>query len=309
MPAAGTVLVRNRAAAVNFIDTLIRRGEMPPGMAPRLPHTPGVEGAGVVESVGTGVTRVAVGDQVAWIGPVGAGGYGTHSLIAEPFLVKLKDEIGFTEAAAIPVNAMTAWHMLMNLGRAEAGTTVLVHAAAGGVGTMILQIAKHIGAKTIASVSSNKIAHALKQGADHAIDYQSEDVVAKVKEITSDQGVDLSLNPISGETLKSDMESLAPFGTAVLFGFLAGPPTGTFAEDLVKHFRKSIAVRVSDIYTYYGNRPDGFSKDLGHVFGLLHQGILKPRIFAEMPVQKAGDAHRMLESGEVIGKLVLTVAD
>jgi NADPH2:quinone reductase len=204
---------------------------------------------------------------------------------------------------------MTAWHMLVNLGRAEAGTSVLVHAAAGGVGTMILQIAKHIGATTIASVSSNKIAQALEQGADHAIDYQSEDISAKVKEVTSGRSVDLTLNPISGETLKSDMELLAPFGTTVLFGFLAGPPTGTFADDMVKYFQKSIAVRVSDIYTYYRERPDAFSADLGHVFELLDQGVLRPHLFAEMPVQEAGEAHRMLEAGEVVGKLVLTIGD
>ncbi|MES0826595.1 quinone oxidoreductase family protein [Ruegeria sp. SCP11] len=305
-PDAGEILIRNHAGAVNFIDTIIRRGEMPEGMMPELPQVPGVEGAGVVEAIGAGVEGFTIGDRVAWMGPIGAGGYGSHSVIGAPYVTQIAGDIGFDLAAALPVNAMTAYHMLVNLGGATAGKSVLVHAAAGGVGTMIQHIAKHLGLTVIASASTDKVDYAWAQGADHVIDYRTEEVAARVMDITHGRGVDLSLNPISGETLKSDLEALAPLGTVVLFGFLAGPPAGTFGEDLTKHFQKSVAVRVSDIYTYFINRPDEFNADLTKVFDLLEQGVVRPQI-TTLPIAKAAEAHRRLESGETTGKLVLTI--
>ncbi len=305
-PGEGEILIRNHAGAVNFIDTIIRRGEMPEGMMPDLPLVPGVEGAGIVQAIGADVDGVSVGDRVAWMGPIGAGGYGSHSIIKAPYVTQISDEIGFETAASIPVNAMTAYHMLVNLGAASAGKCVLVHAAAGGVGTMAVQIAKHLGMTVIASVSSDKTSYAEAQGADHVIDYRKEDVLARVMDITDGRGVDLTLNPISGETLKSDLDALAPLGTAVLFGFLAGPPVGGFAEDLAKHFQKSVAVRVSDIYTYFTNRPDAFNADLATVFALWERGVLRPQI-TTLPISEAAEAHRRLEAGETTGKLVLAI--
>lgn len=305
-PDAGEILIRNKAGAVNFIDTIIRRGEMPEGMMPDLPHIPGVEGAGVVEALGEGVEGFSVGDRVAWMGPIGAGGYGTHSVIAAPHVTRLAETVDFETAAAIPVNGMTAYHMLVNLGGAAAGKSVLVHAAAGGVGTMAIQIAKHLDMTVIASTSTGKVGYAKDQGADHVIDYRTENVTERVMEITGGCGVDLTLNPVSGESLKSDLDVLAPLGTAVLFGFLAGPPAGSFAEDLAKHFRKSVSVRVSDIYTYFVNRPDQFSADMATVFDLLETGILRPQVTA-LPIAQAAEAHRRLEAGETTGKLVLSI--
>ena len=305
-PSAHEVLIRNHASSVNFIDTIIRRGEMPEGMMPELPHVPGVEGAGVVEAVGTEVDNIKVGDRVAWMGAIGAGGYGTHSVIPESYVTRIDDDIDYVKAASIPVNAMTAWHMLVNLGRVREGDTILVHAAAGGVGTMILHIAKFLGIKTIASVSTNKYDYAIEQGADYVIDYRREDIAQRVFEITEGRGVDASLNPIAGESLKTDLEVLAPLGTVVLFGFLAGPATGNFADDLAKHFQKSIAVRVSDIYTYYNQRPKAFHQDMVKVFELLSNGVLNPQI-TQLSIDEAGEAHRRLEAGETTGKLVLTI--
>ncbi|WP_343561107.1 quinone oxidoreductase family protein [Kiloniella sp. b19] len=306
-PASGEILVRNHAAAVNFIDTIIRRGEMPEGMMPALPHIPGVEGAGVIEALGPDVRGFSVGDRVAWMGPVGAGGYGTHSVVATPCVTALDEGISFEQAAALPVNALTAWHMLVNLGHLKSGDTILVHAAAGGVGTMILQIAKHLGATVIASVSTGKEDYARQQGADYVIDYKKENLVESVRELTGGKGVDLTLNPIAGETLKTDLELLAPLGTAVIFGFLGGMPSGSFAEDLARHFGKSVAVRVSDIYSHFTSRPEVFNADLGKVFGLLSSGVLSPNIRV-LPIESASEAHRQLESGQTTGKLVLTMA-
>lgn len=305
-PGKGEVLIRNHATAVNFIDTIIRRGDMPEGMMPDLPHVPGVEGAGVIEALGAGVEGLSVGDRVAWMGPVGAGGYGSHVVIAAPYVTRIGNEVDFATAAALPVNAMTAWHMLVNLGGAAAGKTVLVHAAAGGVGTMILQIARHLGMTVIASVSTGKQGYAREQGADHVIDHRNEDIVARVKALTDGRGVDLTLNPVAGETLKSDLEALAPMGTAVIFGFLAGPPAGNFAEDLARHFQKSVAVRVSDIYTYFTTQPEAFNSDMTRIFDLLTKGVLRPQI-TTLPLEQAAEAHRRLEAGQTTGKLLLTV--
>ncbi|NHI00254.1 zinc-binding dehydrogenase [Oceanimonas sp. MB9] len=305
-PAAGEVLIRNHAGAVNFIDTIIRRGEMPAGMAPALPHIPGVEGAGVVEALGEGVKGLNVGDRVAWMGPIGAQGYSTHSVIAAPYVTRIADEVSFALAASLPVNSLTAWHMLVNLGRAKAGDWVLIHAAAGGVGTMALHIAKHLGLTTIASVSTDKQYYAESQGADYVIDYRNEDLTARVHQITQGRGVDISLNPVSGDSLSKDLDMLAPLGTAVLFGFLAGAPSGTFADDLAKHFQKSIAVRVSDIYTYFVNQPSNFHADMVTVYELLARGILRPNI-TTLPLEQAVQAHAQLESGQTTGKLVLTI--
>lgn len=274
---------------------------------PELPHVPGVEGAGVVEAIGDGAEGFTVGDRVAWMGPIGAGGYGEHTVVATPYVTRLGANVEFPIAASLPVNSLTAWHMLVNLGGAKAGDRVLVHAAAGGVGTMALQIAKHLGAETIASVSTDKRAYAREQGADHVIDYRTENVTERVKELTGGRGVDLSLNPIAGETLKADLEALAPLGTAILFGFLAGPPAGTFADDLAKHFQKSISVRASDIYTYFNAQPASFGDDMASVFKLLADGVLRPQV-STLPIDQAAEAHRRLEAGETTGKLVLTIA-
>ena len=313
-PGPGEVLIRNHAGAVNFIDTIIRRGEMPEGMAPELPHIPGVEGAGIIEALGEGVEEsgdgvegLKVGDRVAWMGPIGAKGYSSHSVIAAPYVTQIADDVDFALAASLPVNSLTAWHMLVNLGRAKAGDSVLIHAAAGGVGTMALHIAKHLGLTAIASVSTDKVEYAKSQGADHVIDYRSEDLVARVNEITAGRGVDITLNPISGDSVSKDLEMLAPLGTTVLFGFLAGAPAGTFAEDLAKHFQKSIALRVSDIYTYFVNQPENFHADMESVYELLAKGILRPNINT-LPLEQAAEAHTQLESGKTTGKLVLTIA-
>ena len=172
---------------------------------------------------------------------------------------------------------------------------------------MILHIANHLSLTAIASVSTDKQDYARAQGADHVIDYRSENVAERVKDITGGRGVDLTLNPIAGESLKADLEALAPFGTAIVFGFLAGLPTGTFADDLARHFQKSVSVRVSDIYTYFTNKPHAFSADLAVVFDLLAKDMLRPQI-TEMPLEEASEAHRLLEAGETTGKLVLTIA-
>ncbi|WP_420547486.1 quinone oxidoreductase family protein [Curvivirga sp.] len=307
VPNNDQVLIENHATAVNFIDTIIRRGDMPESMMPTLPHVPGVEGAGKAIAIGDNITNVTKDDHVAWMGPIGAGGYGKFTIIDKHYLTKIPKNLTFEQAASLPVNAITAWHMMVNLGQVKKGQKILVHAAAGGVGTMILHIAKYLGLETIASVSTDKIDYAKQQGATHAVDYKTENLAGRVNEITKGKGVNLTLNPVAGDSIKSDLEMLAPLGTAVVFGFLSGPPTGTFESDLTQYFNKSIAIRVSDIYTYFFNCPEEFQKDMTTVFQLLKDGILRPNI-QTLPIEDVAEAHRMLEAGEVKGKLVLNLS-
>lgn len=305
-PMAGQVLIRNHAAGVNFIDTLIRRGELPAPMMPALPFVPGVEGAGVVAAADSD-TGFQAGQPVMWFGPLGAGGYGEFSIVNSSYVVPLDSRVDPVVAAAVPVNYMTAQHMLFNLGRARCGDWVLVHAAAGGVGIAILQLARRAGIFTIASVSTGKIEHALASGATHAIDYRKENVAARVRELSSG-GVKLSLNPIGGGTISQDLSCLAPFGQIINFGFLAGVPTGTLADTLAANLTRSVAIRVSDIYTYYNAAPAAFNEDFRLISKLLASGEIEPRLHARIPLADAASAHRMLESGEVVGKVVLTHA-
>lgn len=303
-PGPGQVLVRNLAAGVNFIDALIRRGEVPAPMMPSLPFVPGVEGAGVVEAVGAGVD-LAPGQPVMWFGPLGAGGYGELSVVSSSYVVPLDAAIEPAVAAAVPVNYMTAHHMLFNLGRVRRGDWILVHAAAGGVGTAILQLARRAGVSTIASVSTEKVKHALAGGATYALDYRKEDVAARVREL-SGGGVKLSLNPIGGDTIRQDVSCLAPLGQVINFGFLGGMPTGTLTEVLAANFSRSIAIRVSDIYAYYESDVAGFNADFRQLAKLLASGEIEPRLHARISIRDAASAHRLLESGQVIGKVVLT---
>lgn len=305
-PRRGEVVVRNHAAAVNFIDTIVRRGAMPPGTV-ELPHVPGVEGSGVIDVVGEGVNGLSPGDPVVWIGPVGTGGYATFSLLAPHAIARLPHGADPTTAAALPVNAVTAWQLLVNLGRVRPGETVLVRAAAGGVGTMLIQLAKHLGAKVIAVCADSKLAYVKAQGADHAISYASDDVPGEIQRLTQGRGVDVACNPVSGDTVLEDLSCLAPFGRLLIFGFLAGPPRGSFAPDLVQHFNRSVGVSVSDIYTLFNERPDAFKSALEQVLALYAQGILRPHVHAVVPLHEAAKAHAMIERAENLGKVILDI--
>ncbi len=304
---AGHLLVENRYAAVNFIDTLIRRGAMPAGAMPDLPHVPGVEGAGVVDTIGPGVTGYSPGEVVAWMGRPGAGGYGRYSLVPPHAVARLAATTPPAEAAGLPVNAVTAWQLLVKIGRVEPGETVLVRAAAGGVGTMLVQLAKLLGARVVAVCSKAKLPFIREQGADHAIAYDADDVGRAVMAITDDRGVDIACNPVGGATVASDLACLAPFGRLLIYGFLAGEPQGSFASDLVPHFGKSVGLHVSDVYTLYDTRPDVFASALAEAVGLLEAGVLRPRLHAVLPLRDASQAHEMIESGDVAGKIVLEV--
>jgi NADPH2:quinone reductase len=300
------ILVRNRAVGVNFIDTIIRRGALPPAAMPALPHVLGVEGSGTVEQIGDKVTSLTPGNNVAWMGPIGAAGYGTYSILEPDWAVPIPEGHPVDIAAAIPVAGVTAWQLLVKIGHLAAGETVLIRGAAGGVGTVLVQLAKHLGARVLAVTSPSKLDLVLNIGADSAISYE-DDVVRQVMEETGGHGVDLACNPVSGATILQDLQCLAPFGRLAIFGFLNGEPTGGFAPDLIQHMPRSIGVSVSDVYTLFRTEPATFTSALEQVVALWVRGILKPQIGARFPLTQAAAAHELLESSRARGKILLDV--
>lgn len=309
VPGPLDVLIRNRVAAVNHIDTIIRRGAMAAGSMPPLPHVLGVEGSGVVEAVGAEVPDYAPGDRVAWMGRIGSGGYGTYSLVSPDSIARLSEGMALDSAAALPVNAVTAWQLLVRMARAEPGETVLIRAAAGGVGAMLIQLAKHLGAKVIAVCSSTKTPFARAQGADHVLSSTDGNIAETVLGLTGGRGVDIACNPVSGDTVLEDLGLLAPFGRLVIFGFLAGEPNGVFSPDLVRHFGRSVSVQMSDVYTLLGSTPATFKSALQEMVSLHERGVLRPGIHARFDLVDAWKAHEMLEQGRAMGKLVLDIGD
>lgn len=301
--ATGQVLVKVAAAPVNFIDTVIREGNMPPGMMPELPFISGVEGSGIV--VDSNGTELKQGQKVAYLGPIGASMYAEYTAIEEDKLIVLNDDADLLQAGAMPVTYFTAYHMLHNVARAEAGKYALIYASTGGVGTALIQLAKAAGLKVIALDRQDaKVEQALKLGADFAFNSTS-DWIEQVKEVTQGKGVNYIFNPVAGDTIKQDLEVLATLGHIVIFGFLAGVGETNTQAEIVNHFSKAPTITYSEIYaTYFSNFPL-VKTSLQKVYGLLAQGKLEP-VYSTMPLAQAAEAHDMIQSGKILGKMLLT---
>lgn len=301
---AGQVLIQNRAAGVNNIDLLIRRGALPTAATP-LPHVLGVEGAGVIEAVGAGVDDLKVGDRVMWLGSLGAGGYGPYTAIDASYVAGIADSISFETAAAAAVAYATARHIIFGYGAPDVGAWILVHSAAGGVGLAALEVARNAGYKTIALTSSAKLAFVRERGATVALDRTAADLVEQILRVTGDQGVALSLNSVAGATLLQDLRVLGDFGQIISFGHLGGPPEGTASELLLSQFNKSVAIRSSDLYTLWRTRKHAFRAMLRQIAADLAGNAIRPCIHSVLSTHEAMVAHKELESGNVRGKIVL----
>ncbi|QFT13156.1 zinc-binding dehydrogenase [Vibrio sp. THAF190c] len=301
--AEGQVLVKVAAAPVNFIDTIIREGNMPPGMMSELPFISGVEGSGIV--VDANNTELKEGQKVAYLGPIGASMYADYTAIDADKLIVLDDSVDVHEAGAMPVTYFTAYHMLHNVVRAEEGKFALVYASTGGVGTALIQLAKAAGLKVIAlDRKDEKVEQALKLGADYALNSTGE-WVEQVKEITGGKGVNYIFNPVAGDTAVQDLEVLATLGHIVVFGFLGGVGETNLQAEAIKHFSKAPTISYSEIYATYFSNFDLVKVSLENVYQMLAEGKVKP-IYSTMPLSQAAQAHDNIESGKVMGKLILT---
>ncbi len=293
----GKVLIKNHAIGINFADILFRQGQYM--MAPRLPDTPGLEAAGVIEAVGAGVEGLKPGARVAYIG---VKTYAEYSLASAAQVIPLPDFISFQEGAAFPIQALTAYHMLHTAHRITPEHVVLVHSAAGGVGILAVQIARAAGAHVIGTVSKDSKAGQVREfGANEVINYATHDFADEAMKLTSNRGVDLILDAVGEPTLKKGLRCLAPFGHLILYGRSGGAPEPL---NLFSLFEKSLKVSGFVLYTV-SSKPDLMRQGLEACFKLIHEGKLKLLIGETLPLAQAAQAHRHMESRESVGKLIL----
>jgi NADPH:quinone reductase len=293
----GTVLIKVRAAGINFADTLFRQGQYV--MQPQLPDTPGIEAGGEIEAVGAGVTSLKPGQRVA---AMGSKMYAEYALAPASQVFPIPDSLSFEHAAAFPAQVLTAWHLLHTAHDTKPGQTVLVHSAAGGVGIVAVQIAKAAGARVIGTVSNASKAALIKEyGADDAIDYVAKDFAVEANRITGGRGVDLILDAVGATTMDKGLTCLAPFGHLIIYGRASGPPEPL---NLFKLFEKSTKVSAFTLYTVAAV-PDVMRRGLEESFKLISQGKLKLLVGKSFPLAQAAEAHKFMESRQSTGKLVL----
>ena len=298
-PKTGEILLRHEAVGLNYIDVYHRTGLYP---LPDLPGIPGMEGAGVVEFVGEGVSELKVGDRVAYAGlPPGA--YTEARVIPADRLVKLPETISTRQAAAMMLQGMTARYLLHGCYKVKAGDHILIHAAAGGVGSIVCQWAKHIGATVIGTVGSPEKADlAQKHGCDHPIRYQDEDFVSRIREITQGKGVDVVYDSVGRSTFMQSLDCLRPMGMMVSFGQASGPvppiDTGILAA------KGSLFLTRPSLMAYTASREDllAHAHDL---FNVVEKGVVKIEIRQTYPLAEASRAHRDLEARKTTGSTLL----
>lgn len=298
-PGAGEVTVRHTAIGVNFIDTYFRSGLYP--AAGGIPFCPGAEAAGVVETVGAGVTTFDPGDRVAYVLPIGA--YTTERVVPVEKLVAIPESVDDKTAAAMMLKGLTAQYLLRRTYDVKAGDTILFHAAAGGVGLIACQWAKHLGATVIGTVGSEEKAELAKaNGCDHTILYRHENFADRVNEITSGKGVAVVYDSVGKDTYPASLDCLKPLGTWVSFGQSSGPIVD-FDLALLAQKGSLFATRPT-LFNYTAERSDleAMAADLFDVVG---QGHVSIPVNQQFELRDAVAAHQALEGRQTTGSTVL----
>jgi NADPH:quinone reductase len=300
-PGPGEALVRVDAAGVNFADIYFRNGSA--RIPIPFPFSPGIEGAGVVEALGEGVIEVKPGDRVAYA-TRNVGSYAEYQAVSTAELVPLPKEVSFEDGAAIILQGLTAHYLVHEFYPIKRESTVLVHAAAGGMGLLLVQWLKHMGAVAIGTVSTeDKAKVAREAGADHVILYTKQDFAEEVKKITSGAGVDYVIDGVGKTTFTKNFEALKTRGWATIFGMASGPADPVVPNSLMG---KSLIISGGALFNYMLARDELLSRAQG-VFQGLRQGWLKLRIYRTFPLAQAAEAHRLLESRQTTGKLTLKI--
>jgi len=297
-PADGQVLLRIEAAGVNFIDVYHRGGFYP--VTP--PFTPGSEAAGVVERVGPGVTDFAPGDRVGYaLGALGA--YAEAMVLPAARLVRVPDGVASRDAAAVLLQGMTAQYLTTSVFALKAGDTCLVHAAAGGVGLLLCQVARRLGARVIGTASTEeKAALAHEAGAEDVILYTHQAFAPEVRRLTGGRGVDVVYDSVGRDTWEGSLASLRPRGLMVLYGQSSGAIGPVDPLVLMKHHSLFLTRCTLADYTRETVELRARAAD---VLGWVREGSLKVRIFRDYPLAEAAQAHRDLEGRRTTGKLIL----
>jgi NADPH2:quinone reductase len=298
-PGEGEVLIEVRSAGVNYADTMRRRNQYVESQD--LPFTPGSEAAGTVAEVGEGVDDVSVGDRVVTL--LGTGGYAEYAVAPARGLIPLPEGLDFDRAAAIPLQGLTAYHCIKTSGALKDGESVLVHAAAGGVGTLSVQVAKLLGAGTVIATASSeeKLDLARSLGADVLIDYTEEDWPEQVREATEGKGADIILEMVGADFPEKNLRCLNVFGRMVVFG-AASRERGTIVPaTLMKRCHAVVGFYLPQIM----RRPDLFVPSLKEILAWISSGDLQLTIGGTYPLEQAAEAHTDLEGRRTKGKLLL----
>ena len=301
-PEAGEALIRQTAAGLNYIDTYYRTGLYP---VASLPVVLGMEGAGVVEAVGQGVREVSVGDRVAYC--MAIGGYAERRLVQARVLVRLPDGISDEQGAAMMLKGCTAQYLLRRTYTVKPGETILIHAAAGGVGLIVCQWAKHLGATVIGTVGSpDKAAVAKAHGCDHTINYKTEHFVERVQEITKGAGVPVVYDSVGKDTFTASLDCLRPRGLMVSFGQSSGaiPP---FSPGVLAT-KGSLFLTRPSLTTYTGTREE-LVATANQLFDVVLKGAVKIEVNQTYPLNQAAKAHRDLEARKTTGSTLFRMAN
>ena len=296
-PGAGQAQVKLEACGVNYIDVYFRTGAY---KAP-LPLTPGMEGAGTVTAVGSGVSTVKVGDRVAWTGVIGS--YAQSHVLPADRLVALPDKLTFKDGAAAMLQGLTAHYLVKSTWPLKKGETALVQAAAGGMGLLLCQMGKMLGATVIGTVSTEEKAGLAKEaGADHTILYTKQDFEAEVKRITGGKGVDVVYDGVGASTFDKSLNCLRPRGLMALFGAASGP-VGAF--DLQRlNAGGSLFITRPSLNHHIATREELMQRTT-ELFGWIRDGKVKLRVDHQFPLEQAAEAHRQLEGRKTTGKILL----
>ena len=294
-PKPGEVLVRHKAVGLNYIDVYFRTGLY---KAPSMPVTVGMEGAGIIEAVGDGVTDLKVGDRVAYAGALGA--YAEARCAPADRLVKLPEGIDFTQGASMMLQGMTAQFLVKRTYAIKRGDTILVHAAAGGVGSIVVQWAKHLGATVIGVVSTpEKAALITSLGADHAL-LTSEDIPSRVREITGGAMLPVVYDSVGKDTFITSLDCLAPLGLMISYGNASGPVTTDLG---VLAAKGSLYVTRPTLNTYTAKRAD-LVATANDLFEVVRSGAVKINVNQSFALKDAAEGHRALEGRKTTGSTV-----
>lgn len=301
-PAPGQVLVRVAAAGVNRPDIAQRAGAYPP--PPDASDLPGLEIAGTVAALGDGVTRWQVGDAVCAL--THGGGYAEYCAVDARHCLPVPAALDMVQAAALPETCFTVYYNVFTRARLVAGEWLLVHGGSSGIGTTAIQLAKAFGCTVVATAGSDeKLAACRDLGADHAINYRTEDWAARVREITEKRGVDVVLDMVGGSYIQKNIDSLAADGRYAFIAFLQGPKAEV---DFVKLLVRRLTITGSTLRPQTADRKAAIARDVeAHVWPLVSTGRVRPPIHATFPLARAAEAHALMESSAHIGKIVLTV--
>lgn len=307
-PSRGQVRLAVQTIGVAFGDIMRRKGVL----APRRPFVPGYDVVGVVEAVGNGVSESLLGRRVASLLPgPGLGAYASHVTPPASYLAPVPEGLDSVTAVALGLNYITAWQLLTRVSPRSAGDVVLVHGAGGGVGTAVLDVGRHLGLRVLGTASAGKHDRVRARGGE-PIDYRTEDFVARALELTEDRGADVVIDGIGGEHLRRSYAALARGGTLIALGVSGDVDQGLLG--VIRGLTHMIGLKLRwdgrSVKNYGiglspGCGPAACRDDLESLLQLGDQGVLSPELGCVLPLEEAAEAHRRMEAGEVVGKVVL----